>query len=196
MHIGKESEKCTKLKVHGHQMEMVESETYLRDIISRDGKNRLNIENRVAKGLGIVSQIMDLLKAVSFGVHYFEMAATLRQSLLLSGILTNCEVWYGLSKNDISQLEEVDKLLLRQIFNVASSCPIEALYLEMGCLPLSIVIKCRRLNYLHYLVNRSESEMLSKFFIRQWNYPARRNDWTEQIRLDLLEFDICDNLKI
>ena len=55
-------------------MEEVSSDTYLGNIISRDGKNKLNIESRVAKGLGIVSQIMDILKSTSFGKHYFEMA--------------------------------------------------------------------------------------------------------------------------
>ena len=46
-------------------MEKVSSDTYLGDIVSSDGKNRLNIESRVAKGLGIVSQIMDILKCVA-----------------------------------------------------------------------------------------------------------------------------------
>ena len=55
-------------------MEKVFSDTYLGDIISSDGKNKLNIENRVSKGLGIVSQIMDILKTVSFGKHFFEIA--------------------------------------------------------------------------------------------------------------------------
>ena len=98
MHIGRKSENCPKLKVHGYEMEKVTSDTYLGDIISSDGKNRLNIESRVAKGLGIVSEIMDILKTVSFGVHYFEIATTLRESKLINGILTNCDVWHGSHK--------------------------------------------------------------------------------------------------
>ena len=195
MHIGKRNENCPKLKVHGYDMEKVSSDCYLGDIISSDGKNKLNIEARVAKGLGIVSQIMDILKTVSFGEHYFQIAATLRESMLINGILTNCDVWYGLTNNDINQLEEVDKLLLRQVLNVASSCPIEALYLEMGCIPIGLIIKARRLNYLHYLVSRRENEMLHKFFITQWKYPAVRGEWTEQVKLDLSEFDIVEDLQ-
>ena len=146
IHVGKHSKKCPTLKVHGCPVEEVLSDTYLGDIISSDGNNKLNIESRVAKGLGIVSQVIDILKCVSFGAHYFEIAATLRNSILVSGMLTNCEVWYGLTRNDVTMLEEVDRLLLRQIFNVASTCPIEALYLELGCTPLGLVIKARRLN--------------------------------------------------
>ena len=65
IHIGRKSENCPKLKVDGYEMEKVTSDTYLGDIISSDGKNRLNIENRVAKGLGIVSEIMDMLKTLA-----------------------------------------------------------------------------------------------------------------------------------
>ena len=180
--------------MHGYPMEEVSSDTYLGDVISRDGKNKLNIESRVAKGLGIVSQIMDTLKSTSFGEHYFEMAVALRESMLVNGILTNCDVWYGLTDTDVGHLEEVDRLLFRQVLGVPSSCPIEAFYLEMGCLPISVIIKSRRLNYLHYLVSRKENEMLYKFFSAQWKYPVK-NDWTEQVKLDLEEFEISSNLE-
>ena len=154
LHIGKNSKECIPLQVHGTLMEVVKNDTYLGDILTNDGKNKLNIEARVAKGLGIVSQIMDILKSVSFGAHYFEIATTLRESIMINGMLTNCEVWYGLTESEVCMLEEVDRLLLRRILNVASSCPVEALYLELGCVPIRIVIKSRRINYLHHLTTR------------------------------------------
>ena len=110
-------------------------------------------------------------------------------------MLTNCEVWNTITQNEISQLEEVDKLLLRKILNVATSCPIEALYLELGCVPLRYIIQSRRVNYLHHLVTRSESEMLSQFFYTQWNYPAKKNEWTEKVREDLEDLGIEENLE-
>ena len=154
----------------------------------------MNVETRVAKGLGIVNQIMDILKCTSFGSHFFEIAATLRDSILINGILTNCEVWYGLTDTEVNQLEEVDRLLLRQVFNVATSCPTEALYLELGCVPVGLIIKSRRTNYLHHLATRNENEMLYQFFMTQWNYPGRRNEWTEQVKADLKELGIGDDL--
>ena len=83
----------------------------------------------------------------------------------MSSLLTNSEVWYGLTSSDVPMLEEVDRLLLRQIFNVASTCPIEALYLELGCTPLGLIIKGRRVNYLQHLVRIDKSEMLSKILL-------------------------------
>ena len=137
---------------------------------------------------------MDVLKSVSFGVHYFEIAATLREAMLVNGLLTNSEVWYGLTESEVTRLEEVDRLLLRQVLQVASSCPIEALYLELGCVPLGIVIKSRRIKYLHHLVTRNEEKMLFKFFLTQWKYPTTKNKWTECVRKDLKEFGLRDDL--
>jgi hypothetical protein len=36
--------------------------------------------------------------------------------------------------------------------------------------------------------------MLYKFFSAQWKYPVK-NDWNEQVRLDLEEFEISSNLE-
>ena len=56
--------------------------------------------------MGIVSQIMDIVKSVSFGAFYFEIAKTLRNSILINGMLTNCELWYIITQSEIAQLEE------------------------------------------------------------------------------------------
>ena len=78
---------------------MVTEAVYLGDIIRSDGKNTSNIKERVNKGMGIMSKILDVLKSVSFGVKYFEIAISLRESYLINGMLTSSEVWYGM-KND------------------------------------------------------------------------------------------------
>ena len=193
MHVGKENMLCPDLKVHGTKMGQVTEDTYLGDIISHDGSNLKNIKSRVGKGLGIISQIENILETVSFGCYYFEIAMTLRESLFLNGILTNAEIWYNLKKSEVEELEELDRLLLRKIFSTKISCPKEALYLESGAIPIGIIIKSRRINYIHYLVKENPSTMLSKFFHAQWNNEVK-NDWTTQIRLDLEDFGIPGEL--
>ena len=46
LHIGGNKEYCPQLKVHGTNMEKVISDKYLGDILSYDGTNFLNINNR------------------------------------------------------------------------------------------------------------------------------------------------------
>ena len=189
MHIGEPSATCPTLKVHGTVMENVTEDTYLGDIISSDGKNRKNLKKRISKGLGIITQIMNLLEIVSFGHHYTEIALLLRESMFVNGILNNAEVWYGIKKSDIAELEDLDRLLLRRILRAPVSTPKEALYLELGVVPLGVLIQARRINYMHNLLNRSESEMVYKFFIAQWFNPTK-GDWTETVKQDLEAFDM------
>ena len=81
---------------------------------------------------------MTILENTCYGPFHFQVAAVLRDSLLVNSILTNSEAWYGLTKSDIELLESVDELLLRRILEVPSTCPKEMLYLEMGCLPIKM----------------------------------------------------------
>ena len=94
----------------------------------------------------------------------------------------------------MKQLEDLDLNLLRKILNTPFSVPPEAVYLELGCLNISTIIKARRINYLHYLVTQDENSMLYKFFSAQWKYPSK-SDWTEQVRLDLADFGLPADLE-
>ena len=177
------------MKIHGVKGNKVTEAIYLGDIIREDGKNSSNIKNRVKKGLGIVTKIMNVLEAISFGSKYFEIAVTLRQAELINGFLTNAEVWYAINKTQMDKLENVDKLLLRRILNAPLAACVESLYLELGLTPLHIIIKSRRIRYLHYLVRLDKDEMLYKVFLAQWKYPVK-DDWTDMVKQDLKDLEI------
>ena len=70
LHIGNHKGSCPILKVNGTIMESFSEDMYLGDLISNDGKNRKNIEKRISKGLGIITQIMNFLEILSFGHHF------------------------------------------------------------------------------------------------------------------------------
>ena len=186
LHIGKSSHLCPELRVHGTKMVQVTEDTYLGDVISSDGTNVKNIQKRVGKGIGIISKIMTKLEKITVGEHYFSSALLLRESLFINGILTNAEIWYGLTDAEIKPMENLDVLLLRKIFNTQISVPTESLYLELGCLDIQTIIKARRINYLHTILTRDKG-MLANFFRVQWNYPSP-GDWTEQVKVDLNDF--------
>ena len=115
--MGKPSKVCPKLKVHGVEIGQTDAETYLGDIISSDGKHLKNIQARANKGLGITSQILGMLDQITVGEHFFQSAVLLRESLFLNGILTNAEIWYGISSVDLKPLIDLDRFLLRKILN-------------------------------------------------------------------------------
>ena len=165
-------------------MEKVHSDKYLGDHLSDDGRNSVNLKDRIGKGLGIISEIMSILDTISFGFQYFRIFKLLRDAMFINGILTNCDVWYGVKKMEFGELEELDRNLIRKALKWQGSTPKESLYLELGLLPIQQIIKARRIIYLHYILTSDENAMLYKFFKAQFESPVKE-DWSEQVIKDL-----------
>ena len=189
LHIGREMRSCPVLHVHGTQMEEVKDDKYLGDVLSSDGKNTKNIKDRISKGVGIINNILNLLDLVNFGQFAFEVAVLLRNSMLINGVMTNAEVWYNFSKIEIQEFENLDKLFFGKLLGVPKSTPSEAYYLELGVIPITAILKGRRVNYLHNILTREPDSMLYTFFITQWLNPTR-GDWVLQVREDMKDLEI------
>ena len=95
---------CPQLKVHGTKVEDVNSGKYLGDIICADGNNNANIQKRIGRGFGIISEIINILFQISYGYHYFEIALLLRTSLIFSSVLNDVEVMYNSVKLMVKSL--------------------------------------------------------------------------------------------
>ena len=165
-------------------MEEKEEEKYLGDVISTDGRNLKNIKARIAKGKGIANKIITMLDDIPFGKHYFEVGIILRDSLLVSSVLFNSEAWYNLTESDLDLLETVDLLFLRKLLKAPKGTPKEMLFLELGCLPLREIVRERRLNFLHYILNEDPNSMIYRVF--QSQIKSRTNkDWATTVIEDL-----------
>ena len=125
----------------------------------------------------------------------------LRDSLLLSTLLSNSEAWVNLTPNNIKDLETLDEQFLRSMFYESHSktsslakTPLELLYLETGCIPIRFILKSRRVNFLHYILSDKEESLLSNFFRAQCDNPEK-GDWVTSVQNDLkeLELDITFN---
>ena len=174
-------------------MEEVPEEKYLGDILSCDGRNIKNIQSRISKGTGIITQIMCILEEVFFGKYFFEVALILRNSLLISSVLTNSEAWYNLRNEEIEKLEQLDEMLLRKVLECPGTTPKEMLYLELNCIPLRYVVMSRRLNFLFYILKEDNNSLIYKFLQAQLRKPTK-NDWGQTIKDDLQQLGIKETL--
>ena len=120
--------------------------------------------------------IISILEEVNFGKYYFQIAKILRESLFINSILLNSEVWYNITKSNIGELEKLDNILLKKIFEVASSSPTVIAHLELGTLPISFIQKTRKLMFLQYVLKENEKSLLHKFLITQIEEP-QVGDW-------------------
>ena len=161
MHVGKNESSCQNLKVHDTNMIPVSEIDYLGEIICSDAKNTKNVKNRVSKGIGLVSEIMDTLENLNLGPYYFETAIMLRNSILINAMINNIEVWHNTTKADINELECVDRILLANILGkLPKSTPKESVYLELGLEEISTIVKRRRMIYFQDILSRKKKDML------------------------------------
>ena len=106
IHIGKQSASCPELKVHEHAMKNSEREKYLGDFVDKSGKIKPTIDDRVAKGWGIVSEIKAILNELPLGKYKLEIGLQLRQAMLVNGVLYNSEAWHCLNESHIEDLQK------------------------------------------------------------------------------------------
>ena len=189
MHVGKDQTNCSELTVENEVMQSSSKEKYFGDILTSDGKIDSNIEERYNKGVGIINQIMGYLNEISFGEYYFEMAVLFRQSMLLSSILCNSEVLYGIKKKHIETLESVDKMFWRKVFKCPVTTPTEVFFLETNTISIRHLIMSRRIMYYCNILQMDDAELVKRVFIAQKLSPCK-DDWIHQLREDLAECNI------
>ena len=189
MHIGTNKQNCQSLKVHGKDMMETDTQTYLGDTISSTGSNSENIKQRCKIGHSAISQIKSLMRDMSMGKFAIQIGLILRDSIFVSKMLLNSEVWHCLTVNQIIELEKIDRILLRHILNAHSKTGIEWLYADTGKLNLRSLIQIRRMMYLWHVLSRDESELIRRVYDTQ-KVTNNTGDWYGMIAKDKQELGI------
>ena len=82
-------------------------------------------------------------------------------------------------------LEKIDEQLLGKILKASSKTPKEMLFLELGSIPLRLIIRSERMNFfLQYILNQPNESLMKKVFDEQLKNPSR-NDWVNLIVQDM-----------
>ena len=82
-----------------------------------------------------------------------ERSIRLIECILIPRILYLCQTWSKISKNQIKQLENIQKGALTIINCLPISTPYKGILYECGLKPMKHRIKERRLTYLHKILN-------------------------------------------
>jgi hypothetical protein len=189
IHIGKDTRCCPDLKTHEEEMKNSKKEKYLGDQIDNSGKIKETVKDRVAKGHGIVAEILAMLDEIPLGMYRLEMGLKLRQAMLINGILYNSEAWHAVTKDDTEALEKVDEGLLRSLLRSYPKCPLEFLYLETGSIPIGHIISSRRIMYLRTILRREEEELIKRVFKEQ-ERNTTPGDFVELVKADLEKYNM------
>ena len=170
-------------------MKKIEKHKYLGDIICSSGSNSENINERSKIGFQAISQIKSFMKDVQLGSYSIQVELILRESLFISKILLNSEVWHSVTKVQIEKLEMIDKILLRHALNAHSKTGVEWLYADTGSLSLKSLMQVRRLMYLWHILSRDEEELIHRIYKSQSN-SSSVGDWVRLVSGDKDELSI------
>ena len=161
-----------------------DSEKYLGNILTTDGKIHTNITDRFNKGVGKTNEIISILREISFGPHFFQTAKLFRTSILLNSMLCSTEALIGLNNTHVEKLEQVDRIFFRRLFEVPRSTAIEAFYFETSTMPVRFLLVGRRLMFYWTILQKGEDELVRKVFNSQKAFPVK-NDFICLIDSDL-----------
>ena len=107
--------------------------------------------------------MIQMLEKKLGGHFHFKIAIILRNSLLISSMLSNSEVWYSLTKKDTDLVEQIDEMWMRNLFECSRNVAKDLLYLELRVVPISFIIKARKQMYLHHILHQPEDSLLYRF---------------------------------
>ena len=190
LHISKKKSRCSiQLKAHDMDIKEVKSAAYLGDILNEEGTIDDTIASRKDKSIGKNSQISSILSGMTFGMYFMDVALILRESMLLNGILTNSEVWYGVKEEHLTALESADNDLMRKIFGAHSKTATELFFIETAKLPIRFVISKRRLMYLWNILKQNQNELIRKVFNAQ-KLVKTKGDWFDMINKEREKYGI------
>ena len=159
------------------------TEKYLGDIFSNDGKSDSNIHDRVLRAYSYLSEIRALLTDMPFGKRRLQIGLMLRDAMFVNGILFNSEAWHSIQLKHLEELEVIDRTLMRFIIGAHSKTPSEFLYLETGTIPLRYIITIRRILYFQNIITRTDQELIKRVYIAQKTDPVK-GDWINYLKDD------------
>ena len=185
IHIQKDSvdRSCPNLKVNGKTMNKSIKEKYLGDFITESASIKETIKDRVNKANGSINEIVSILQDVPLGSAKTNIGLKLRNAMFASKILVNCESWQSILKTDMKDMELADNRLMRKILNSHAKTPTEMLFLETAEIPLKFLVMSRRLNFLHSILKRDDSELVKRVLKKQME-SRTKGEWFDTVLTD------------
>ena len=192
MEIGKHSNVYQSWSLGGEQINHVNQYKYLGDIISRDGKNIKNIEQRLSKIKASTCSIITCATNEIMQKIEVNTLLKLHEAINIPILLHNSETWI-LTKTENLQLERAEMWALKKMLSLPKTTPTIAVRYVTGKMFTRIRIDIKQLMFLWKTLQRSTESWLFRIlhtlddlqigWARQIHETLREysltNDWTE-----------------
>ena len=188
VHIGK-GECHSSFIINGNNITRAQQYKYLGDVVSNAWKNLYGKRCDKAQGYSATCQAM--CTEISLGHQIYNIAKLLHRSIFVNGTLVNMETWPNCNKERIEAFERIEQTFFRKILVAHSKTPIEAIYLELGVIPLRFHLKKRRILYLRDIMARNDEELTKKVVLAQ-QAECDDGDFYAQARQDMIDLGVSD----
>ena len=148
-------------------------------------------EKRWEKALGYSATCQAMALEMSLGNQLYAIAKLVHMSIFVNGTLVNTETWPHFTTERVEAFERIEQNFFRKILKAHSKTPIEAIYLELGVLPLRFHIMKKRILYLHDIMNREDGE-LTKQVVTQQKISCYEGDFYPQVCQDMVSLSISE----
>ena len=103
-----------------------------------------------------------ILNNIYLCAYFFKTLKLLRESLFISVITSQSEVWINVTEKELKQLEALDSLLLSRALLSNSKTSQCVMLLELGMKPIRYYIMKKRILYLHHLLMKGEKMLANQ----------------------------------
>ena len=159
---------------------------YLGDLITNDGKNKSNIENRYNRTQGIIRQInttagSDIMRNIET-----KTILELYDSCVIPSFLNNAESW-TLSTSEEKELDILGIRILKRLFNLPERTPSPAIIYSFGTLYITQQIDQMKFMYLHRILRREDDHWTKKML---YHLKTLNIGWAKIIQDKLQEYSL------
>ena len=110
-------------------------------------------------------------------------------------MFTNIETWSKISKNELEELEKMQRNILISILELPPSTPYFGLLAELGIWPVEQLLEYKRLILLHQILTSKDTRFIKQIILSQIEdtWPGC---WTEKTKEICTKYDIIiDDIK-
>ena len=134
---------------------------YLGDIITNNGKNKENLEERKRKTVACTISINTIAGNEILNRMETPVLLELHEKITIPSLLNNAEAW-ELTISDYKQLKQIEITSLKNLFNLPVRTPTPAIVFTLGTLFTETRLHKKQLMYLHRILNKDGSHWTLK----------------------------------
>lgn len=189
MEAGNHREVKESWKMGNEEVKHRTSYKYLGEIVSRNGKNQENIEERSKKVKTSTKCITTISKQEIMRKIEVNTTLKLHETITIPILLHNAETW-KLTKTEELKLERIELWSLKRILNLPRTTPSAAVRFVSGTLLTKVRIDMKQLIYLQKILSSQEGSWTKHFLMV---LDQLKTGWALNIRNKLDEYGLPNN---